>query len=60
VVSCSMTCGDLYFVGDGSYTIAFDEDAGTVSGSCSSYLPASGGLDIPDIEPINVTFQHVP
>ncbi len=60
VVSCSQTCGDLYFVGSGSYDIAFDEDAGTVSGSCSSYLPASGGLDNPDSEPINLTFQHVP
>jgi hypothetical protein len=60
VISCSQTCAGLDFVGDGSYTIAITEDGGTISGDCSSYLPASGGLDIPDSEPINVTIQHVP
>jgi hypothetical protein len=59
-VSCSQTCAGLDFVGDGSYTIAITEDGGTISGDCSSYLPASGGYDIPDIEPINVTLQRVP
>jgi len=59
-VSCSQTCAGLDFVGDGSYTIVITEDGGTISGDCSSYLPASGGYDIPDIEPINVTLQRVP
>jgi hypothetical protein len=59
-VSCSQTCAGLYFVGDGSYTIAITEDGGTISGDCSSYLPASGGVDIPESEPINVTLKLVP
>jgi hypothetical protein len=58
-VSCSQTCAGLDFVGDGSYTITITENGGTISGDCSSYLPASGGLDIPDSEPINVTLQSV-
>ncbi len=59
-VSCSQTCAGLDFVGDGSYTITTTENGGIISGDCSSYLPASGGLDIPDSEPINVTLQRAP
>jgi len=59
-VSCSQTCSGLYFEGTGSYTIAITKDGGTISGQCSSYLPASGGLDTPDQEPIKVTLQRVP
>ena len=59
-VSCSQTCAGLDFVGDGSYKITTTENGGTISGDCSSYLPASGGLDTPDSEPINVTLQPAP
>jgi hypothetical protein len=60
-VSCSQTCtGDLYFTGDGSYTITTTETGGSIKGDCSSYLPASGGLDTPETEPINVTLQPAP
>jgi len=60
-VTCSQTCaGGLYFEGNGSYSRAMTKDGETISGQCSSYLPASKGLDTPNIEPINVTLQPVP
>ncbi len=59
-VSCSQTCEGLDFVGDGTYIIDITEDGGTISGGCSIYLPASGGLDIIDEGPIEATLQLVP
>jgi hypothetical protein len=59
-VTCSQTCEGLDFVGDGSYTVDITEDGGTISGSCSIYLPASGGLDIKNEGPINLTLKRVP
>ncbi|MCE9644589.1 MAG: fibronectin type III domain-containing protein [Chloroflexi bacterium] len=59
-VSCSQTCGGLFFTGGGSYTIAITEDGGTITGDCGIYLPASGGRDITNEGPINVTLKRVP